>query len=455
MATKKKVSKKKVSKKKVSKKKTAPKKAAPKAHPGVWVRMYRHGLGDCLLVHLPRPGGSFYMMIDCGLIQNGGADAEARLGEAVEDIIATTGGAVDVLVVTHEHWDHVSGFSQHQELFGGLEVKALWLGWTENPRDRVAKQILEERGMAIRGLTAATQALMPLDAELAGGLSSLLGFFGVDFGAKEATGRTTQALENARKLCSDKPRYCRPDEDPWTSPELPGVRIYTLGPPRDPKMIKKLVAKAEIYHLADQGLSNAFFAAAAGTSPDARAEDPLEAYQPFDPAYRLPWSQLEALAQDPSDGAGLELARFFEERYFGLDKSADFPDQRWRRIDADAQVGNWLSWQDLSWTLDDGTVVTGPELLSRTVFYKVGHHGSHNATLKEKGLEQMTSEELVAFIPVDQAMAKKNRWGAMPLPGLVKALEAQTGGRVVRSDKDYGKRAGWLAQTDLYQELRL
>src|SRR6266699_2202355 len=43
---------------------------------------------------------------------------------------------------------------------------------------------------------------------------------------------------------------------------------------------------------------------------------------------------------------------------------------------ADAQVGNWLSWQDLKWTVGTSPV-TGPDLLKRTIFYKVGHHGSH------------------------------------------------------------------------------
>src|SRR6185295_16271734 len=75
---------------------------------------------------------------------------------------------------------------------------------------------------------------------------------------------------------------------------------------------------------------------------------------------------------------------------------------------ADAQVGNWLSWQDLKWTVD-GKEVTGPDLLKRTILYKVGHHGSHNATLKEKGLEEM--ERLrVALIPVNQEMAGKKGW---------------------------------------------
>ena len=30
---------------------------------------------------------------------------------------------------------------------------------------------------------------------------------------------------------------------------------------------------------------------------------------------------------------------------------------------ADAQVGNWLSWQDFRWTLDDSTALTATDLL--------------------------------------------------------------------------------------------
>jgi len=42
----------------------------------------------------------------------------------------------------------------------------------------------------------------------------------------------------------------------------------------------------------------------------------------------------------------------------------------------DAQVGNWLSWGDITWRGDDSDL-TAANLLERTVFYKVGHHGSH------------------------------------------------------------------------------
>ena len=80
--------------------------------------------------------------------------------------------------------------------------------------------------------------------------------------------------------------------------------------------------------------------------------------------------------------------------------------------------------------------VTGPQLLSRTVFYKVGHHGSHNATLRALGLEQMTSSELVAFVPVFKAHALKSGWKEMPFGPLVKRLGERSSGRLVFSDPE-------------------
>lgn len=51
----------------------------------------------------------------------------------------------------------------------------------------------------------------------------------------------------------------------------------------------------------------------------------------------------------------------------------------------DAQAGSWASWSGLKWDVryrDHTRQVTGADLLRRVVFYKVGHHGSHNATIK-------------------------------------------------------------------------
>jgi hypothetical protein len=119
---------------------------------------------------------------------------------------------------------------------------------------------------------------------------------------------------------------------------------------------------------------------------------------------------------------------------------------------ADAQVGSWVSWQDVSWTVGLRNV-TGPDLLRRTIVYKVGHHGSFNATLREKGLEMMDSLQ-TAMIPVDHAMALKKNWGRIPLPALIDALTAKTKGAVVRADEaGPASLAPRLVEDKLYFEL--
>jgi hypothetical protein len=226
--------------------------------------------------------------------------------------------------------------------------------------------------------------------------------------------------------------------------------LYVLGPPHDEAKLRKINPSArdkETYGLAMDGMQ--LFMDGAGT---ALGEQDLG--RPFDQQYEIPFAEAKSMG-------------FFRSHYWQPKKAAL---DAWRRIDgdwlagspelalqldsltnntslvlaielppiragadrdvllfaADAQVGNWLSWQDLKWTVD-GETVTGPDLLKRTILYKVGHHGSHNATLREKGLQQM--ERLrVAMIPVNQEMAKKKRWNKMPLDALVTALGKQTKG---------------------------
>ena len=68
-----------------------------------------------LLITLPRqagdPHGPYYVIIDCGVIL-GTENAADKMQKVVQDIIATTGGRIDLLLATHEHWDHLSGFVQ-------------------------------------------------------------------------------------------------------------------------------------------------------------------------------------------------------------------------------------------------------------------------------------------------------------------------------------------------------
>ncbi len=83
--------------------------------------MYRQGLGDCFLVSLKRAGAApdYKILIDCGVILGTRAPA-AIMTKVVDDIVATTQGEVDLLLATHEHWDHLSGFIQAASSFERL-----------------------------------------------------------------------------------------------------------------------------------------------------------------------------------------------------------------------------------------------------------------------------------------------------------------------------------------------
>ena len=81
---------------------------------GCTIRMYRHGLGDCFLLAFGATKQSQkYMLIDCGVLL-GTDDVDRKMMEVAKDIRQATGDHLDALVVTHEHWDHVSGFIQAQ-----------------------------------------------------------------------------------------------------------------------------------------------------------------------------------------------------------------------------------------------------------------------------------------------------------------------------------------------------
>ncbi|HEY6660235.1 MAG TPA: hypothetical protein VI031_03800 [Pyrinomonadaceae bacterium] len=432
------------------------------------VRMYRQGLGDCFLITIPRKNGTpFYAVIDCGVIL-GTKDAGKVMTEVVEHIIQTTGGHVDLVAATHEHWDHISGFGQAREIWtdkNRLTVGQVWLSWAENKKDPLADKLRTQREKLKIALQAATSRMrMAGDEAGARDVTNLLDFFG-------AAGSTSDALEVVRGLSKDV-RYCKPENDP-VQIEGTDVKVYVLGPPPDEKLIKKYNPSKREPETYGMDTINNYLNALQPTLSDTDVETP------FDEGFQIP---LDMAQQMP----------FFQQRYWGEDADSTEKSQAWRRIDgswldsssslalqldsatnntclvlafelgdgdvllfaADAQVGSWLSWQDLKWKVN-GNEVTGPDLLRRTIFYKVGHHGSHNATLRELGLEEMKSLKL-AFVPVDRAMAIKKRWNQMPLNQLMKRLNEITDERVVRIDADIpAKLSKSMVPDKLFHEVSL
>lgn len=428
---------------------------------GVTIRMYRPGgLGDCfLLAFAGEDDTPCYVLIDCGVFV-GTPGAAERMPLIAADIEAATGGRLDVLVVTHEHWDHLAGFSFARDVFQRLRVGEVWVAWTEDPKHPLARQLRERRQQALTALVAATHRMQAVGDPRAADLLEILAFHG-DLQARKAP-TTAEQLQFVQSLAPV--RYCRPGQPPNFLPGAPAVRAYVLGPPEEEVLLKRsnprrgqVYERAKLSGFASQEASlqpGGFYAAA-------RAEaSAVEA--PFNHQFVMPLADLADPQMQPA------YAEFFREQYGFGEGESDGP--AWRRIDqdwlgaaeqlalnldddtnntslvlafelpggkvllfpGDAQAGNWMSWADVHWPTID-VPLGGLDLLRRVAVYKVGHHGSHNATLAAQGLELMERDDLIALMPVDEPQARRKGW-AMPFGPLYERLQAKTKGRLLRAD---------------------
>ncbi|MBP2236301.1 hypothetical protein J2Z31_002815 [Sinorhizobium kostiense] len=485
----------------------------------ILVRMYRQGHGDCFLMAFPGDDGApRYVLIDCGLKKKSEINADWPIEKIIKDIGEATDNHIHVVVVTHEHEDHVSGFLARSvddptaKAWDSIVIDEVWLAWTEDRNDELANQLrkrFEDTLLALIGLTGDPSG---------NALRSGLGFIGEalafhtgeeDVGI-EVTIRAAQlqstdpnlSLREAQQMAiagvSNKKaikfirdhaekgvNFLRPDKGPYEVPGVSGLRVFALGPPRDAALLLSLDPQgAEEFRM--------------GMVSDRESRTLLAAYEedsttdrPFGRRYGLQISEIAGAASD-------EASQFFISHY-GLKATpsmrrsgrrhlprAPHPND-WRRIDddwlgtadelalrlnsevnntslvlafelpntgkvllfaGDAQRGSWVSWSKLSWRPDaPANAITARDLLSRCVLYKVGHHGSHNATLNGAASDDYANlswmaqdefrEEFTAMIPANEPWAldlKPVPW-RHPLKAIYNALQKKARGRVLQSDK--------------------
>lgn len=392
----------------------------------VRVRMYQVGFGDCFLLSVEYDGAlddgrsERHVLIDFGTSHPPREGrARGRMGDVAALIEKHTGGVLDVLVVTHRHRDHLRGLEVEAgaAIVRRLAPRLVLRPWTEDPElsPTADGPDAADPPDGISRASVRYAALLAQAQEHAARLTRLVGLDEDVRAAAEEQLKNAEAVALLDELSGpERGRYLHAGMDPGIEEVVPGLRATVLGPPtvdQDPRVAKQREDDPE-YWLTALGASLRVVGAAADANPDAA----LPISHGPGPVRWL----IERLANQRSHSAA-RLVRDLDDalnntslilllEIGGL--SMLFP--------GDAQIENWRH------TLD--RLPDEPELrdrLTRIDLYKVGHHGSRNATprslhalWKGRGAEL---PRLAAMMSTRQDVHGKGD-GAVPKPQLVTAL---------------------------------
>jgi hypothetical protein len=422
--------------------------------------MYRvKELGDCFLLLFEQGDNKSSVLIDCGSFRNS-ENSVAHLNKIASHISRDLKSQpLSVVVGTHQHNDHLSGFTHASETWKSLGANEAWLSWLDDPDDRTAMETSREHKRLAKNLHNISSGLLNSKNErftensTTQRVTEILGFYGAKGNDPVVP---AMGLETIRQM-SKSIRYLHPGQI-LDLPGLPSntVKVYVLGPPKNPNHLFDIHAgKKESYDhklamantLADNYLK------ALSNFDKSNQADPDEEYFPFDiknqkspssPDFLKSiycskdkeWRKIDTVWLEQAERLGLYLDSYTNNTSlvlaFELVESGKI-----LLFVGDAQTGNWLSWKDILWK-DKDSDFDIHRILSKTVLYKVGHHCSHNATLVA-GLEAMNHPELVAMIPVDRndPHIKKEKGWRMPASQLYRRLKEKTKFRLLRMDDMY------------------
>jgi hypothetical protein len=337
------------------------------------LRVYQVGFGDCFLLTFHYPSTKRHILIDFG---STGLPKGSRITmEAVaKDIEKQCKGQLHAVVATHRHKDHISGFATDAKKTGPGDIIArckpqiVIQPWTEDPKADPKTGKVKTPGQAfvssLRNMHEVADAtLKEIDlrrASFGKTLQRELGFLGED------NLSNLSAVKNLMTIA--KNHYVHYGTSSGLEKILPGVDVRVLGPPNldQSGAVRKMRSedKQEYWHLqamASQAVvsnKKSLFKGAAAHSG------------PLPPYARWFVKRMRSLRGEQLLGIMRALDKVMNNTSIILlftigKKKLLFP--------GDAQIENW------SYTLSKAA---DRKALQGVTLYKVGHHGSLNATPK-------------------------------------------------------------------------
>src|ERR1700687_810762 len=326
------------------------------------VRMYRPGFGDCFLITFGSGTAAHHILVDFGAHVRGDI---GTMDQIMDNHEKTTSSKLEVLVATHAHRDHISGFGKFAARFAEFKIGEVWLPWTDNPQDQDAASLRKKHLALYDALEThlrlglgATEA-NPKYATALDALSNLRG----NEAATSELGRGFGAATNVR--------YFEANASVAKVGSVAGLSAEFLAPPRDAAFLSRMNPPADQHFLTAPGVPadrvRPFPKLEISPEPgDADYQAVVKEGQPVLSPETM--TTLQTLAEAPADRLALTLDSVRNNtslvilfRFQG--RALLFP--------GDAQWGNWQSWIGTD---------RARRLLSEVDFLKVAHHGSENAT---------------------------------------------------------------------------
>ena len=338
---------------------------------------YQVGFGDCFLLRFTYADGSLrHILIDFGTTGLTLKSPKDQMLRIANDVKKKCGGKLDVVVATHRHADHISGFATNKgkgsgDVIASLKPERVVQPWTEAPDATdetlgpdVGAKAFSSRRFALKQMhKTARLAVERIDSgkiDMPAALAGQLRFIGED--------NLSNASAVKNLMTMGKNVYVYHGCDPKLGEFLPGIEVTVLGPPtlHQTDTIRKQRSRDvdEFWQMAPRRFADA---GGGGDSPK---------LFPNAPQFDLKLVEYRWVAERIDKAQGemmLGLVHALDAQmnntsvillFKAGSKSLLFP--------GDAQLENWQ--YALSTPLADK--------LDEVDLYKVGHHGSLNATPK-------------------------------------------------------------------------
>lgn len=388
----------------------------------VSVIMYNVGFGDCFLLRFSYSNDmQRQVLIDCGSTSK----TKDQMARVVDKLVEDSGGHVDAVVATHRHKDHIGAFGLAGigRKLEALNPEVVIQPWTEHPDAETAAveaPTVFTRGAVkhMMGLNSAQQFAKSLTDEP----SRVLAAAGPRTRA-QLTRIAELSIPNKRAILQltrmgKRHAYVYAGSRSGLEGLLPGVRVSVLGPPtlKQSETIRQQTSwdEAEFWKLYARLANESATARPSGTDKSALFNDAQTSPLGKAPSHvkwmvrKLDEVQLYSarrIVRDLDDAINnTSVILLFEV----ADKALLFS--------GDAQLENWL------YALSDRGV---RERLRKTTLYKVGHHGSTNATPQSLWnlfrYRKKKRRQLVSLLST-----KRGHHSGVPRSSLVRALEDET-----------------------------